>query len=349
MIQRMSNKKLISSYSIQGHEHTTFRRWPEVVAETLEQLGVESKKLFNIAGVNEDFWNNPSARIPVKKMQKVWEEAVSQTGESAFGIYVAENLSPYDFHSLGMLLLSSASIAEMLENLAQYRSFISNGIGGGSVITKHETTIINIEFPPHQRALVAEESLDAFLAFLIKLCRMISSNSFSPAELSLTRKNPDNEELYKNYFNCPIKFNQKSIKISFKTSDLTASNKNHNPQLVTILESELQNYIEKHRKLSLDDQVRLIFKSRLEPKLPSENEVAKLLNMSKRNLQIKLGKSDSTYREIRQAYLMEESIRLIIEEQKSVTYAALELGFSDTSNYVRSFKKWFGKSPSRFV
>ena len=344
----MSTQQLISSKILDNHEHTTFRRWPEVVAETLEQLGVESKPLFTKAGVDKSFWINPSARIPVKKMQNVWKEAVAQTGESAFGIYVAENLSPYDFQSLGMLLLSSASIAEMLESLGQYRSFISSGIGDGSVSIKDDTTIIKLDFPPHQRALVAEESLDAFLAFLIKLCRMLSSNSFSPIDMSLTRKKPENDKLYESYFNCPIHFNEKSIRIAFKTDDITASNKNYNPELIAILDKELKGYLGKYSELSLKEQIKLIFKSRLEPKPPSEIEVANILNMSKRNLQLKLKSSGTTYREIRQSFLMEESIRLIKEERRSVTYTALELGFSDTSNFVRSFKKWFGTSPSNY-
>ena len=327
--------------------HTTFRRWAEVVFETLEQLGVEGKSPFEKAGIGEDFWRDPSARIPVKKMQKVWKGAVEQTHESAFGLYVAENLSPYDFQSLGMLLLSSASVADMLEKLYQYRSFI-NDIGDGDIITQNDTTIISLEFSPHQVALIAEESLDAFLAFLMKLCRMVSSKDFAPLQMSLTRQKPENHLLYEQYFHCPIKYGQKRVEIHLRTPDLVASNKNHNPQLAALLEGELQDYIEKHRKLSLEDQVILVFRSRLEPKLPSESGVAQVLNMSTRSLQLKLGQAGTSYREIRQAFLMEESVRLLRDEGQSVTYVALELGYSDVSNYIRSFRKWFGCTPSRY-
>ena len=75
--------------------------------------------------------------------------------------------------------------------------------------------------------------------------------------------------------------------------------------------------------------------------------VAQAMNMSTRTLYNKLESSGTTYREVldetRQG-LAEDYIR----QDLPIYEIAYLIGFSDTANFSRAFKKWTGKSPIEF-
>lgn len=81
-------------------------------------------------------------------------------------------------------------------------------------------------------------------------------------------------------------------------------------------------------------------------KLWTIGEIAPLFAMSPRTLIRKLKGSGTTYQQLRDdAFKRQAAIYL---RSMSVEATALSLGFADTSSFRRTFKRWFGVTPSEF-
>lgn len=87
---------------------------------------------------------------------------------------------------------------------------------------------------------------------------------------------------------------------------------------------------------------------RLLPSSPGILEVAVALSMGVRTLQRRLARNSLTYRE-----LLERCRHQLAEDQlrasaASVAEISRRLGYSDPAHFVRAFRRWTGRTPSRY-
>jgi AraC-like DNA-binding protein len=78
----------------------------------------------------------------------------------------------------------------------------------------------------------------------------------------------------------------------------------------------------------------------------SKVEVARALHMSQATLQARLAERGTTFTSLFDAARKELALGYLSQSALSVTEVAFRLGFADTSNFARAFKRWTGSSPS---
>ncbi len=71
--------------------------------------------------------------------------------------------------------------------------------------------------------------------------------------------------------------------------------------------------------------------------------------MSPRTLQIKLSKSNTTFQDVVNETRRALACGYIENSGMSITEIAYLLGFSDTSNFSRAFRRWTGRSPRAYA
>ncbi|MCB1806122.1 MAG: helix-turn-helix transcriptional regulator, partial [Candidatus Competibacteraceae bacterium] len=80
----------------------------------------------------------------------------------------------------------------------------------------------------------------------------------------------------------------------------------------------------------------------------SEEQIAQQLNLSLRSLQRRLREERTSYQQLLDETRLELALQYINRTQLSVAQIAPLLGFSDSSNFNRAFKRWLGLPPSRY-
>lgn len=70
--------------------------------------------------------------------------------------------------------------------------------------------------------------------------------------------------------------------------------------------------------------------------------------MSTSTLKRRLSEEETTFRELRQAFLRERAMLQLLDRSLSVSEIATDLGYSDLANFSHAFKRWTGRSPSEF-
>ena len=95
-------------------------------------------------------------------------------------------------------------------------------------------------------------------------------------------------------------------------------------------------------------KIPIVFAFSNEYALPGWISIASLLNMSPRNMHGKLEQRDTSYQEILDDLRSQLAIQYIEQDSMSISQITYQLGFTDTSNFSRAFRRWTGHSPSEY-
>jgi AraC-like DNA-binding protein len=80
----------------------------------------------------------------------------------------------------------------------------------------------------------------------------------------------------------------------------------------------------------------------------SRDRVASALCMSPTTLQLKLSQRGTNFQQLLDDTRKELACSYLSQAARSVTEITFLLGFSDTSNFTRAFKRWTGVSPTDY-
>ena len=89
--EQQPHKKVVS-------QNTTMATWAGAISRALRNVGVDDQRLFADAGIDHALVNNPAQRIPVADMTRLWNLAVAESGDPAFGLSVAQHVNLTTFH-----------------------------------------------------------------------------------------------------------------------------------------------------------------------------------------------------------------------------------------------------------
>lgn len=80
----------------------------------------------------------------------------------------------------------------------------------------------------------------------------------------------------------------------------------------------------------------------------SIDDIANKLHVSSRTLKRKLKDEGTTYSDINKEVRQEAATNYLLRSTRTVEDIALEIGFSSAANFVSTFKRWTGESPSQY-
>lgn len=320
--------------------------WARTIKSALDAEGVDSLKLLGQAGLDPGQLSDPNARYPLSATTRLWELAIAATRDPAFGLKVSAHVQPTTFHALGYSLMASTSLKEAFERLLRYFHIVTNA--GEISFEKRDHCYrfairqADSDSPP------AMESQEAFLAVNLRLCRALSEHRFDPLQVYLRRSKPADSGLFEQVFNAPIAYGSERIAMDLDIGAVEATQPFANPELARHNDTILQKHLAQLSSDPLSQQVHNCIGELLSEGEPSQDKVAKRLNMSQRNLQRKLSEAGTSYSQILDKTRQTLAGEHIHNPEYSIGEIAFLLGFSDTSSFARACKRWTGMSPSQW-
>ena len=160
---------------------------------------------------------------------------------------------------------------------------------------------------------------------------------------------------YHDHFGDNIKFNQPATEIIVPESILSTPSPTADPVLhqeaVAICERQLKEIKggEAGSLVSSTEETvsTLIFDN--PGKIWTLNEVAARLSMSPRTLIRKLESEGTKFQRVRDEMAKKQVANYLTDASLSVESIGHLMGFSDVSSFRRSFKRWFGETPSQYI
>jgi AraC-like DNA-binding protein len=289
--------------------------------------------------------NDPTDRVPVESVGRLFDAAVETTGDPYFGLFAANYLHAGNFHALGYALLASSSLRDFAQRLCRYFGLLSTT----STPTVVETdTVARLEF--RLRAPSPNLTDDTFGLFLVRLIGELSDGVVRPVHAELHRPTPpDGGFRHVQTFGCPITFGTRSSAFIFDRSALDVPMAAASRELAEHNERIATTYLAKLERSDIRTRVRALLLRDLSTGAVTKEQIAAKLCMSPRTLQVKLAQCETSFHDIVNE-TREALARGYIESSvMSVTEIAFTLGFADTSAFSRAFRRWTGRSPRGYL
>ncbi|MDM0022465.1 AraC family transcriptional regulator [Variovorax saccharolyticus] len=327
-----------------AREPTTIGGYVLAISKALQASGVDSTRVLKAAGVPLNMTNDPMSRLPVSTLTRLFRACADVTGSPYFGLTVARFIHISNLHALGYALAASADLHEFCHRLERYFRLASQ-TSEITVVESKEELALKI------RTLVdlSPETEDAFLGFLVLAMRQLYKPDFNPLRVSLSHALPrEGAGPYEALFRAPVSFDQPGPMLVLPRADL------HNPligacaELAQLNDNLSNTYLARLEKDDVVTRVRQKIIEFLPNGICTRDKIADALAMSPTTLQFKLAERQTSFQDLLDATRKELSTGYVRQSSLSITEITFLLGFSDTSNFTRAFKRWQGVSPTAF-
>lgn len=329
------------------HTATTLTSFIRAIRKALEAGGHDARLLFAQAGLDMAALDDPNARYPTEGTAQLWALAVRATGDEAFGLTVASQVTQTTFHALGYSLLASHTLREAFERMVRYFRLVTDAAElDFRLIGDHYQFTMHIDPAGPQPA---PEAIDAFASVNVRMCRALYGRALSPRQVTLCRpppRNPAANMAFERVFRAPVVFHADENRLIFDRAPFEQPLEGANPELARYNDEIAARYLAHFQRENLTNRVHSALVEQLPQGEPSQEKIAALLHMSARNLQRRLAEEGTSYLQLLNDTRCSLALSYMKDARYSISQITYLLGFSDTSNFTRAFRRWTGKSPS---
>jgi len=322
--------------------------WVRSICQTVRGYGIDPNVLLQKSEMNPELLHIPEARYAVENVRELWNLILVSTKDSLIGFKVGKEIQAATMHGLGLAIMASSCLAQVLELITNYCKIISTTMeiklladNNGTTVTLH--TLEGCE-PKHAACL-------ALLTFIYRQSCQLVQHKVKPEFVNLTISDQINEnELDKldNYFNTSVNLGSEIDSIRFSYSDLIEPYASSNPELLKLNEQIAVEYLTKINHNDICNAVTVQINHILPHNIPTLNRVANNLNLSPRTLQRKLKLANSSFENLLDNTKKQLASDLLAHSEDSISEIGFILGFSDTSNFNRACWRWFNCSPTKY-
>lgn len=324
---------------------TTLTSWALLIWQVLNERGVDPRPFFAEAGLDPAMLGDGNARYPVDRLFKLWS-SLKSLDDDLIGIEVGLRWNVTTFHALGFAWLASNSLKEAMLRFSRYVKLVNNSMYAefepfGS---NYRFIVSSSESNEHRHFFGAE----AGSAAILKMCRMLCGEQFTPLELHLMRPSSAGTSRLETLYRIPIHYSSDQSYMVISRSDAESSIPSGNSELARINDQVAEKNLNLLNKSDVSAQVRQSIIEHLPSGRTDEQSVADDLHMSMRTLQRKLRDDGQSFSKVVAEVRESLAMHYIDESHLSLTEIGYLLGFAEQASFTRAFKRWTGKSPSQY-
>lgn len=320
---------------------------PSIVVAVLqlaEQRGISTGPWFAGTGLTRGQLELPTTRISHRQATIILQRALKALPPGPVGMRVGGRDVLMTWGLVGFVMRSASSVTEALTiglRLHQAAgSLLDLEIEHGS----KEFVLRLTERSPNPEIFpfLCEEAWSSIVA----LIRAVFGRQFAPNRIEFAYPAPTYAESYRQYFQCPIRFDARQSQMWLESALLERTIPTSNPTQFAIA-------LEAVRHLASPEDSRPDIVVAVEGAL-RENlrhpvtmaQAAEGLGMSERTLHRRLAEAETKFGEIRDRVRMQYATVLLRESDAPVTTIAAEVGFSDSRQFRRAYLRWTGRTPT---
>ena len=315
----------------------------EATSRVLTRYQVDPAQVFRAAGLDPVPYRDPDTRLRLSAAKKLWEQCVRLTKNPCIAFEAGMAVVPANLHAVGYAWLASRNLHEALVRLTRYQRLLSTAINLS--LEEHDADLdVLFQLAPGW----PQEALDAYMTALVTLCRDIAHDEFKPLRVTMTRAAPPCTKQLAHFFGCPVQYAAERNCVVFRRRQLEQHLPRQNPALARASDEVALNYIVHMDRGDVLSKAKLALMDMLGDGEPNRDALADRLHMSERTLARRLRDKGLSFRALLDGVRKELGLGYMHESRYAVTDVAYLLGFSDQSNFARSFRRWTGLTPSKY-
>ncbi|RLQ20179.1 helix-turn-helix domain-containing protein [Seongchinamella sediminis] len=305
-------------------------------------------------------------QLPANYYSRIYKAAAIKLQQFSQPIIWGAGVGSESFEMMCYCLIGARTLGEALQLASRFeRLLFSKNCYQTTLIEDKESSMVKLSFtldlPEGGTPLVpstwdrAGYTLTVARASGLRtwhaLCGWLIGESIPVADLSIDAPPIDRKyrESLSRIFQCPVRFNAGENTFTFHQSLLKRRIVQTHESLVAFLNNSVYQLIEQDVvPASTSRAIRSLIVIELGTRMPSIGEVAAMLYISESTLRRRLHDEGTTYQAIKDEVRCELAIGRLLNEKLSIVEIAESLGYTESSTFVRSFKRWTGLSPSSY-
>lgn len=311
----------------------------------------------NILGINpDDFYRNAGINyrdagenvfISPRQCNMLVKQAIQALNMPFLGL-VMGNLMTISHHGMaGVAAVTQPTLAGCLYSIGRYCSELFPPLEMYPKIKDKQGMFIiseNIDLAPYSYFFQ-----ELYMVSFYNIFNHLVGGEFKLHSVNFSYPEPAWGQLYRRYFrDCIVRFNQPQTCLLGDASlgfyELPLANR----LMAMSAEKVLFENIPTKASHLLPLRLRRLL-MRYYGAFPSLDTAASDLGMSARTLSRKLAEDGTTYQQVLDTLREKLAKEYFIRGGRSVTQISLMLGFADSSNFAKAFKRWTGVSPTEFI
>ena len=326
----------------------------------LEKSGVSPEQLLNRAhkkglSVGKCLSISDDTKFSGLDIMCLLEAAEELSGDTALAMRIGQQINIESYGTFGFALMTCATQRDAIFLLERYKKIFSGPPWQIIEQDKDLTLRVNCDGLSAKQTQMTSElcfsqlaSIGKSLRRLPNVNRMPGTNPIEKVEIEFTHPEPPHADLYIDIFPGKIAFNRDSNQIHFPADFLDMPVKTANPYDYIVFKqqcAELLSNLDNAEKITSAVRVLLIQSAGSFLKI---GEVADQLDISERTLRRRLNVEATNF-----SRTLDEIRNLLAREyltQTNLIVAEIAhlLGYEETANFRRAFKRWNGLSPNQY-
>ena len=263
------------------------------------------------------------------------------------GLELAANLHQSAIGIYGYLVGNSPTLGALLSAAEHYQSIFMRGMEWRM---REVGTMCEIQwriFRPYCEG--TRQDIELTLAFLVQILRRKTGNHLTVEKAGFTHPFVEPLQPYTDAFGCEVLFEQATNSVLIDRSYLNLPLNDVDPKLLRILKQQADTLLAKWKsESSLVDKARFLIATSLEDDSGGVERLSQQLNITSRTLNRWFTRAGTNYKSLREEVLLEAAQQALIYSNASITLIAGKLGYSESSAFVRAFKRLTGYTPNGY-
>jgi len=332
--------------SVPERSPSVLSSWTRTIVRALEVREVDPAPLLAEAGLDPALLADPNARFPIAVTGTLWCLAAEATGDPAFGLFASRFVEQTTFHALGYAVMASDTLREAFERFARYGRLVSDA-GDSTMEVNGDRWVYRLEVPP-RRPRPTDESIDAMMSLIARICRVLGGDGLRLFEVTLMREEPTSSDAYSRAFRAPVVFGTETNSLVYPSTSLDTRLPSGNPELARLNEEVVAHHLSRIERDCLGNRVRAWLVGRMASGESRPADAARELGLSVRSLQRRLADEDTSFKQVLADTRCELASAYLRDGRTTVSEVTFLLGFADTSSFARAFRRWTGTSPGEY-
>ncbi|MEQ8265180.1 AraC family transcriptional regulator [Pseudohaliea sp.] len=319
------------SFSAEG----LFSRFSHLLSPLLKTVGIPQAAL-----------TDPNLQVPLHKHCQLMELAAQYHGDDTIGLRIGREVHPKDLGPLGYAILYSPTLLDAIQNFSRYLTVYARGCDMSLEVQGNRAVFTYRYSFAEPTPLERRQEAECTLSMVKHVIEVATGERWHFNSVHFQHSKPHSTRTHEQLFEAPVLFDQPDNQLSFDSSVLKRTVVHAEPRLYDVLEGHLAQVMDKiSQETDLVTEVGSLIARSLSNGVPSIDEVASSLCMTKRTLQRRLSDEGILYTEYADNIRRKMALQYVGRTEMPLTEIAFLLGYSHVSAFSRAFRRWTDETP----
>lgn len=331
---------LLAMESLRPAVHPTYAR---LVCAHLRQEGFDNETILQGTRLQWEQLLGENRYLSVEQLARLLRRAIELTQTPWLGLDIGAITSVSAHGALGYAVVSAPNLRVVLQTLARFTRLRLQLVNVVISETDEYFTVCMDELS--ELGDVREFVYGALLATYLNLVDTVTAQRLRNIQITLPIPRPSWADVYEQRWGCPVMFDAPQFTLRMPVGLLDTPCLTADAGTFRTALRDCENQLgQLDNGGALSQQVANCLLNSTDG-YPSLDDVATLFAMSRRTLIRKLKLEGTSYQELLDGVRQELAAWYLLETTITVEQIAERLGYQDTSNFSRTFRRWYGMTP----